>query len=40
VSLKAGFAVPDLCYEVIQAGDDAATSMGLWAAVGSQLGLM
>jgi hypothetical protein len=32
--------VPDLCYEVIQAGEDAVTSMGLWAAVGSELGLM
>jgi hypothetical protein len=40
VFLKAGFAVPDLCYEVIQAGEDAVTSMGLWAAVGSELGLM
>lgn len=38
--LKAGFAVPDLYYEVIQAGEDAATAMGLWAAVGAGLGLI
>ena len=38
--LKAGFAVPDLCYEIVLAGEDAVAAMGLWAAVGSELGFM
>ena len=38
--LKAGYAIPDLCYEIELAGDDAVAAMGLWAAVGSELGLM
>ena len=37
---KAGFCVPDLCYEILIAGDDAVAAMGLWAAVGSELGFM
>jgi hypothetical protein len=38
--LKAGFAVADLTYEIMATGDDAVTQMGLWAEVGSELGLM
>jgi len=38
--LKAGFAVPDLCYEIMVAGEDAVAAMGLWATVGSELGFM
>jgi hypothetical protein len=37
---KAGFCVPDLCYEILLAGDDAVAAMGLWATVGSELGFM
>ena len=38
--LKAGYAVPDLTYEIMQTGEDAVSQMGLWASVGSELGLM
>ena len=38
--LKAGYAVTDLTYEIMVAGEDAVAQMGLWAAVGSELGLM
>ncbi len=38
--LKAGYAVPDLTYEIMTTGDDAVGQMGLWAGVGSELGLM
>jgi len=38
--LKAGYAIPDLCYEIMLAGEDAVAAMGLWAAVGSKLGFM
>lgn len=38
--MKAGFAIPDLFHEIMPAGEGAVASMGLWAAVGSELGLM
>ena len=38
--LKAGYAVPDLTYEIMQTDEDAVSQMGLWASVGSELGLM
>ena len=38
--LKAGYAVADLTYEIMVAGGDAVGQMALWAAVGSELGLM
>ena len=38
--LKAGYAVPDLTYEIMLSGNDAVSQMGLWASVGSELGLM
>jgi hypothetical protein len=38
--LKAGYAVPDLTYEIMLTGEDAVSQMGLWASVGSELGLM
>ena len=38
--LKAGYCVPDLAWEIMAAGDSAVAMMGLWAAVGSELGLM
>jgi hypothetical protein len=40
LNLKAGYAVPDLTYEIMLTGADAVRGMGLWAAVGSELGLM
>ena len=38
--LKAGYAVSDLTYEIMLTGNDAVSQMGLWAKVGSELGLM
>jgi hypothetical protein len=38
--LKAGYAVPDLTYEMLLSGSDAVNQMGLWASVGSELGLI
>ena len=38
--LKAGYAVSDLTYEIMAASEDAVAQMGLWASVGSELGLM
>lgn len=40
LDLKAGYAVPDLTYEIMLTGADAVNQMGLWAAVGAELGLM
>ncbi len=38
--LKAGYAVSDLTYEIMLTGNDAVSQMGLWASVGSEVGLM
>lgn len=38
--LRAGFAVPDLTYELMTAGEAAVGQMGLWAGVGAELGLI
>ena len=38
--LKAGYAVPELTWEILIAGEDAVAMMGLWATVGSELGFM
>ena len=38
--LKAGYAVPELAWELLLAGEDAVATMGLWATVGSELGVM
>jgi hypothetical protein len=37
--LRAGYAVPDLTYDMMSAGDSAADMMGVWAGVGAELGL-
>ena len=37
--LKAGYTVPDLTFEIVTAGEAAVESMGMWAGVGSELGL-
>jgi hypothetical protein len=38
--LRAGYAVPDLTYDMTLAGESAVQQMGLWAGVGSELGLI
>jgi 4-hydroxy-L-threonine phosphate dehydrogenase PdxA len=37
--LRAGYAVPDLTYDLMLAGESAVNQMGMWAGVGSELGL-
>jgi hypothetical protein len=37
--LRAGYAVPDLTYNMMSAGDSAAEMMGIWAGIGAELGL-
>ena len=37
---RAGYTVPELTYELTVTGDDAVTQMGLWAGIGSELGVM
>lgn len=38
--LRAGYAVPDLTYDVMVAGEAAIEQMGTWAGVGSEIGLI
>ncbi len=37
---RAGYAAPELTYELAVTGDDATAQMGLWASIGSDLGVM
>jgi len=37
---RAGYTVPALTYELMITGGDAVAAMGLWASVGSELGVM
>jgi hypothetical protein len=38
--LRAGYAVPDLAYQIMAVGDAAIEAMGMWAGVGSEMGLI
>ena len=40
IYFRAGFAVPDLRYELLTAGDTVGEYMAFWAGLGSELGVM
>ena len=40
VYYRAGYTVPELTYELMIAGEDTMTQMGLWGTVGGELGVM
>lgn len=39
IFLKAGFGVPDLSYRFAAVGEESVNRMGMWAGVGTELGL-